>query len=1488
MKIVRFFSLIVTIAVLISVSSCSSEGFLEKAEERTSGFQTNDPPSDFDLFNIFKDYPSIKDGWDKVQSFVFNQGMAALIGDTPTDQLKDVIGLLDDLIEKPSEPLFNTLSSMGDLIDRLRSQDTRDEENWGNIADSTLTSYYDDSLSFLDKLSNSNARFSENLMPVIAKLLQYINVVHGSELVDITNDLLYMLKENGPAYGSPLLETDGGDTDAQNIFNMLPLLQEALSKLLLRNDDYMGLTGLADQTGGADNTYLGDAVEGVDLLLPGLNAIAAQDSGVIPILSDTLLEVGRLMTKDANGKLIKSVLKELLVNLEKYYTVDGSVYSVNADYRQDSGGIYVDAELTNTVLELWPVLQLLMIKADKTDYAILKDDDDRSPLQVIAGALGKLGVAGVDFSTYTLEGSLKQMLENGASGEDRSAIDASYLERLLFTLAIASNFGYKASMNDDNEPAPNFDRGHGASTNGVLTLNDSMYSLRSSEFMTLDAYALALNKRTQQADFIGRSSDSFTNAQLADHKFYLGYDFPAFCLLPAKCAGDAGLPNGGNTAVTLTMTTDDVTTGENYKTYFPKVGNGIGELNTAAVMMGMIARICWEGEGPYYATAGSTTGSVNGISGTIYRRPDGRVYAVRTSGGTYYYPADGGNDADANSDGWRENAYTETLVSDYYLVRAGFSDYYCPPPVNSDNTMPSIYTGTTTGISSTTVTDTSKSWVTNDLIGTYLYMGGQNYLITGNTATQITISTATSLTSPQSYSVNKVPKYVMGAIGNDKYRLRDNDPDTGLTHTAAKQFILWEKVRSDYSGRACATQEEAMARNFQWLANEKKFAFIIPMWLATVGANAASYIVIEANGLTGLANATKGYDSADPTNPAKGNGYWVKRLDEGTGVLDATELARRGWAVNYGDSYEPGDARIMIFCREHVAVSVDLIWQNILGKGRVLPEIIAQNMEPVGRMVFLSDGPARGSMSTDMYSGDASDWTTSDSAWTDRSTLFPLVVAAVGELHKCSYYENGSGNNNYYYAGTDHKYPLRTVLAGMIPPLVKPWMRHITVPEGKRWVPRIKYHPDNNTTVEPDNYAYLSPAVIWDEDDTDGDGITDEWVQTGPTHAGIDMRPRTGIRTLVNVMTENDPGMHNGLIPLLMETNTLSRLMALLQRIDGGTVTQATKDKIFGGLEQVITAVKASKGDIIAKEEASTPAVYGDDSYTTVDYSNLGFLFNLRPTDCSVDTLLEEAVGYRDVVAGATLSTTGKGFVGFVNRRAAGSAANTFYETYRHLPDGHHWDWSNLYRMVDAMRSLLADDGPNGDTYYIMPEITSLLEKFLSRVTATDDELKGLRHTLGIIMATYNGTSWNPTTDLQTLLTNYLPDIMETFEGEYDDLMLVAYNLFKIDGIMPSIFYGFSTAYPWSVLIDDLYDMLHDPFFCDPAARPSIWIGENSLTELLIDMVDMIGQDWYTRMVFEGTGSYVSSVYALTNEESEFLEFNPYKTLGLILSPAGR
>lgn len=1434
MKASRTTLIFCSIILAFILTSCSSSD-----QHRWDSFQTNEPAPTFNLFSIFDGYPSINDAWKKVETYVFNEGLAALILNTPVNRLKDVIGLMSVMVEDTDQPLFKTMGVMRTILGNIVNQDSLDDDP---VLQDGSAGYSQNFFSFMDSMSAANANFSENLVPIIAKLLMYINATNDTmndrtQVTQLTNDLLYMMQE----------QTYDNNAAAQNLNYFLPLLQEALGKLLLRNNTDMYLDGSThlpiyqltasspSKTSDHD-TGLSNSVTGMESVLYGLNQLSSQAPEARTLLYDALLEMGRLTSKDANGKLFKTVLKELLANMEDYFTAQGGVYSVNTDYHIDNGTYYVNAELKNTVRELWPALELLFIRSkaatdpvDKPDYSILKDNNGRSPLEVISKSLGRLYDIGIDYNANTLEPSMREMIEKNASGTDRSSTDSSYLDRLLFTLAIASNFGYLTRLSDSGEPYTNWGRGHGFSTGGTLTLNDSMYNLRSNDFLTLNAYTLSLDKRTTQAGFIGRSSSAFTNAQIGSHKFFLGYDYPAFFLLPAGCAGDAGIPNGGESGITpisdaTTVTPSGGPVSQNdYRTYFPKVGNGIGETNTAAVMMGMIARICWEGEGPYYSTAASSSGTVNGTSGTIYYRPDGRVYAVN-SGGTLYYPADGSNDADANSDGWRENRYNEKLESDYYLIKPGFTSEYCPAPINERN-------------------------------------NGTNY--------------------------------VKGASGNDpgepthsplKFKLISSP-----THNADK-FVFWEKIAENSSSRQCATQEEAMYRNFQWLVNEKKFAFTIPMWIESLGMNSASFIVIEANGLAGLSNATKGYDPADPTNPVKGNGAWVKQAllpafsgdPEGTTLIAGSELTtRRNMTVNYGDSYQPGDARVMVFCREDNAVTLDLIWQNILGKGHVLPDIIVQNFSPVPRMAFMSAGPTLASNDR------TSTW---DTAWSTRSTLFPLVAAAVGELHKRSYYQTSSSGYNYNFAGS-HKYPIRTVLSSLIPPLVKPWMRYLANSGQPRWVPRVADETKGDL-------AYFSPSVVWND-------TTNIWELTN-----VDLRPRTGIKTLVNVLTESTPGMHNGLLPLMTKQAVLSKMLAMLQRAEsaGSGVTQGTRDSLFHGLELLITTIKGSKGEVVTKQEASPT-----DLYTTMNYSTLGWMFTRRYKapgdyiDLSLDVLLDELIGTDDVInqngqpasPGVwTLTTPGKGIAAFVDRREKNSVANKYYEAHLPLPDGHHWYWNdsaadrsmNFEVMMDAMRSLMSDDGPNGTSYYIMNDMVTLLDKFLSRISVTPAQISGMRHTLGVLMATYNSTggSWQYSSDLAKIMSIYLPDIMGTFSQHYDDLMIVAYNLFQPQGLMKYLMTGMTTSYSWSQIFSDLDRLLQDPFFTDPAAPRSLWIGKNSLIEILVKMVDMIGQDWYTRLIFMGPSSGIAPYDPNLLIDGEVPEFNPYKTLGEILSIEGR
>ncbi|MCP4154580.1 MAG: hypothetical protein GY757_43050, partial [bacterium] len=64
-----------------------------------------------------------------------------------------------------------------------------------------------------------------------------------------------------------------------------------------------------------------------------------------------------------------------------------------------------------------------------------------------------------------------------------------------------------------------------------------------------------------------------------------------------------------------------------------------------------------------------------------------------------------------------------------------------------------------------------------------------------------------------------------------------------------------EKLPENSRDRECATREEALYRNFQWVLNEKKLVYLIPV--LTSDPKIILFLKIEGNGVRGLASAKK-------------------------------------------------------------------------------------------------------------------------------------------------------------------------------------------------------------------------------------------------------------------------------------------------------------------------------------------------------------------------------------------------------------------------------------------------------------------------------------------------------------------------------------------------------------------------------------------------------------------------------------------------------
>lgn len=1374
-------------------------------------FQVNDALPSYELFSLLDDYPSLKEPFSNLDPVEFNDRMSAPINQD-ISLAKEVLGLTVGLLTHPQNPITDSMASLRRILQRIIEQDFRDDP------DETYSNYAPDFFNYLDSLSASDPDVGKEVVSMLRKNVEYLRDTYDeSAIEDVMSDLIAFLR----------------DTDGQTLQSVLPLLQEGLAKLLMIANEDM-----------EDDIALGNAVSGIDALLSGVNDIATGDAEARELLYDVIRSGGDIFTATAGGKNFATILKELMENLEEYATVGGGQFS-NTNYNNDTSTYYVSTELRNGVKAMWPALAKLFIRAvpswvtGKEDHSPIYDPDEgRSALEILAQNLYALKKnCDIDFSTYSVEDSLKRMVEYNAFGEKRSeaSYQVSYLDHLLFMLAVSNDFGYltrKASSsnepyaNDSNDdPNGQKCRLHGTPVDGCITVNDSLYSMTSGAILAesslgsigyFGSYNLALDLRVNdytwpqktvggiaqvtvynkgQGNYLYRSSTPFTSSQANNYKFYMGYDFPTLTLLSGASVGDVGIPNGGKTGITPTSNETTVGGNNDYRTYYPYVGNGLGELNTGRWVMGWIARACWEGEGPYYydpEKAGKTapTVDIDGTTYKVYYRPDGRIYALKnTNTGAFFYPVDGGNDvAETDSEyapltlgsyQLRENRYKWKWHTDYYLMKA---DYVC-------------------------YDDDANH-------------GGPRYYSPAN------VVGTTGINKYKMYSLN-------GTTGQGEY---GDDLDASTTNAGALWF--WEKIDEADANRACASQEEAMYRNFQWLILEKKFVFIMPMrsylgLLASacgadfnINMDALVYAIIEGNGIAGVANAKKGSQL----------GYWSLSGSEGTALGHAQPTS----GANYGDSHSLADGRVWILVKEDASwdnqtviiwpmtegdyVDINKVWNTVLASGNVLPNAVGANIAPIARMAFLQ---------SDLVASNSSDiGNTSSSVWQNRNKLLPIVVALAGDLHGKSYYEPPASGNWYNFAG-NHRYPLkhmRELLAMMVSPMTRYYKTPYTGASKGWWVPQIK-DPHGQGT-----FAFFTPK---------------------PIDGAVNFYPSDSLKSMGGLLVESSAAAADGLIPALASTGTTSKLLALLQRLgaSGGVYNDVDKTssdynqwgarrKVFYGLEQIITNIKASKSTELDRDYFGTASLYPDWMFT-VDESR---------GDINLDTVLDEAIG-TDALA--------KGLAVFVDYRDPSHAS------YK------NWDWTNFNRMIAALGELSSANGTTAGKYSITEELVSVTDKLLTSFKATPAHLKALRHTLGIVVTedANQDSTWEYPDDLSDVLFEELPYILEANAG-HNRAFLDFASLFLVEGgFAEYVVDVMNSSYSFSEIIPDLYRFLGDELVANP--NSPLW---RDLADLLLDVTNVLGLPepaWFDE-VFQDNGPDFNKAQAYPG--------GAYQSLGEILS----
>nr|HPR50038.1 hypothetical protein [Spirochaetota bacterium] len=267
---------------------------------------------------------------------------------------------------------------------------------------------------------------------------------------------------------------------------------------------------------------------------------------------------------------------------------------------------------------------------------------------------------GIDWENSKIDESLYDLLRYDLWGRDRltdsDAYPASFLESFLFLGAVTSNFGYReagqteeiSSGSGTDYDRVSGDHGHGQYT-GYITLGDSIHSITgqndgtaSGMGVVLGTYQLAFDEYSQSgsyvhANHIFRSMNQFTYAQRNNYNFNYTLDYPALAFTSGQAAGDIGTEDGGNTGG------GDGATADAYRPYYP---TGQGNLIASGWTLSTMARICWEGEGPYFYVGDNSETiefSLLGESKTwdVAYAPNGEVYAYVDRSVTpyeYYYP----------------------------------------------------------------------------------------------------------------------------------------------------------------------------------------------------------------------------------------------------------------------------------------------------------------------------------------------------------------------------------------------------------------------------------------------------------------------------------------------------------------------------------------------------------------------------------------------------------------------------------------------------------------------------------------------------------------------------------------------------------------------------------------------------------------------------------------------------------------------------------
>ena len=1353
---------IIAVILILSLFSCSGDN-------GPADFQVNDVEPEYRLFSLLDDHPALKNAFDNLDSDQFNRQLASVIN--PNSAIvKDVVYKVSDLIDNPKHPVTNLIKNASNMLSRINNQNSIDY----NINENSLvaqkvgesTDYASNFYNFSDKYRDSDVKFSDDIVPILRKITGYVkNRYQGEDLEDIISDFSAFLKESTGTTVSSTIE----------------LFSEILGKVLIQSDESMYLDGQSQLMLNRENidysintdTGLGNASKGIEVLISGLYDFINQSEDAREILYGLIRETGKLFSASVEGKDAKTVIKELICNIDKLVLPGGEIYDNNQLYNVNNEEVHSDANLKVLLNEIFPFFLSQLFRRSDREGSFIKDRDNTKiyPLEITAQRFNLIGfdTKNPDNLASHIEESVYEAIRSDIMGKDRmkplagnykdDSFGISFIESFVNVASTTTYSGWTDGGKTGeiiSKPGlmvdPAADHGHGTGT-GYITLNDVFSSIGVRDIVNvnilgtdvnLGLYTLAMDY-TRSGEHVSRRAWPFSYEDRDRYRFPFDQNYMATAMMSGFQTGDFGIPGGGN------LNGEEC---EKLNSYLPHTIDGYGEAAISRWYLEAMERASFRGESPYYSTEGMTKDG----SRYTYYRVDGRINLIVTKPDLndpqtweYKYPYQGKNDIkDPNNPENRiNNRYYEKWKSDYYLVH---------------------YDG--------------KSYTPNDM-------------------------------------------------------------ESGMAVEAgAMEFkeIVPEKCRQ----RECATYEESAYRNFQWLTCERKYAILVPLYLEFSGLlKGAAFLTIKSNGFNGLLDARR----------FEKNHVWAR-------------------AGHDGFSRIPGDYCFNLDLKAHLfgidkvvnGISVseilkDIVYNQILGTGTVLPAFTAHTSFSATNIAFPFRDYVEDDYKINVSSSDITDLShgdvtfkadKSDPVWNRRSFMLPLFN------HLCGAW--------FEYANSPkEKDTLREVIDGLMPMIGRP-VYYYQKKEGLYPRNTWKYRNIGGAVNDPEYGAYGDEYRGYfltrssDVAGTDPDCYWGGWDEKHFYMAIEDMG-------LVSMLLESEKRKCDGIVSLVCQydinkpigpdnqpnTRLLSKLFRLLYLLGDDDIfgdnpqdsswsendysTWGIRRKILYGLEQITSSIKIEKEEMIR--------IYETDYFAPIKHPLWlfeqdagGVSLPVRSEDISFSKILDELIGSDD---------TGKGLSVVADNRQ------------------HTADWDNFYKLIDAFGELLSDNGETNGKYNITEDVIKIIDKVFRSVDIKNDDIKSLVHSAGVLLTTFdkNEKVWQYPKDFNNMITGSLPEILENFQGHYDNLLTLSEYASMENGFLQYFLPAWTSSHNTGNLIKQLPDFLEKDLIDNYDS--ALWV---DLSGILIDFADTIDAE---------TPSWVVNAFQSNDPD-------PYGALGEILA----